>query len=284
MSSQQIVEPNDLLRPWLGRWGLTPDGPAFRRSTGSVLMPVLKGGAPAMLKVASDEVERRAAEIMVWYAGEGAARVILHEDPALLMERLAGDRSLVTMATSGHDDEATQIICGVVGRLHAPRGPPPGHLPPLSRWFAALEPAARREGGVLAKSAAAAARLLAEPRELVPLHGDIHHRNILDGAERGWLAIDPRGAVGERGFDYANLFANPDIDDAHDPGVQIATSPETFERRLRLVAKLSGIDARRLALWALAYAGLSAAWTLEDGEMPEVALAVARLASATLEL
>jgi streptomycin 6-kinase len=46
-------------------------------------------------------------------------------------------------------------------------------------------------GGVLTKSATAARDLLAVPQNVAPLHGDIHHGNILDGDERGWLAIDP---------------------------------------------------------------------------------------------
>ncbi len=60
----------------------------------------------------------------------------------------------------------------------------------------------------------AARSLLAAQREVGALHGDIHHGNILDfGPERGWLAIDPNRLCGDRAFDYANLFCNPDIAD-----------------------------------------------------------------------
>jgi aminoglycoside/hydroxyurea antibiotic resistance kinase len=41
------------------------------------------------------------------------------------------------------------------------------------------------------------------------LHGDLHHGNVLDFGLRGWLAIDPKGLLGERGFDFANIFTNP---------------------------------------------------------------------------
>jgi streptomycin 6-kinase len=51
--------------------------------------------------------------------------------------------------------------------------------------------------------------LLAEPREVGVLHGDLHHGNVLDFGVRGWLAIDPKGLLGERGFDFANIFTNP---------------------------------------------------------------------------
>jgi streptomycin 6-kinase len=43
------------------------------------------------------------------------------------------------------------------------------------------------------------------------LHGDLHHENVLDFGERRWLAIDPHGLHGERFFDFANIFTNPDL-------------------------------------------------------------------------
>lgn len=272
-----------LFDPWIERWSLVPDGPPFESQGRSHLLPVSSDGAPAMLKVATGEEALRGADILAWYGGEGAARVLARDGPVLLMERLSGGRDLAEMACSGGDSEATRIICSVVARLHAPRNAPAPALTPLSTWLEPLESAAPRFGGVLGMAAAAAATLLAEPRESIPLHGDIHHRNVLDGGGRGWLAIDPHGLLGERGFDYANVFNNPDVDSAHDPALQVATAPGTLERRLRIVAELSGIEPRRLLLWILAYTGLSASWTLGEGGDPTVALTVAEIAAATLE-
>ena len=42
------------------------------------------------------------------------------------------------------------------------------------------------------------------------------------------------------------------------------------------------MERRRLVQWVLAYAGLSAAWSLEDGDDPTVALTVAQLAASEL--
>src|SRR3546814_13426940 len=81
-------------------------------------------------------------------------------------------------------------------------------LVPLAHWFRALNPAAATHGGILARCAATARALLAESRGTGVLHGDIHHDNVLDFGPRGWLAIDPKRLVGERGFDFANLFTN----------------------------------------------------------------------------
>ena len=230
-----------------------------------------------MLKIAQGQEEREGARLMVWWDGEGAARVLAHHGEALLLERATGTRSLRAMARSGQDDEASGIVCRAVARLQAPKGrPAPAMLVPLPIWFRQLEPAARREGGVLATAQAAARELLAAPRDERVLHGDIHHDNILDGGIRGWLAIDPKGLFGERGFDYANTFCNPDIETAAQPG--------RLRRRCEVIAAAAGLERGRLLRWVLAYAGLSAAWSLDEGADPALALAIADIAAAELSL
>jgi streptomycin 6-kinase len=202
------------------------------------------------------------------------------EGGAILMERAIGKRSLAGFARNGQDDHATRILCDTIAALHAPRGKPLPELVPLPVWFRELEPAARTHGGILARAAAMASSLLAAPRDVTVLHGDIHHDNVLDFGERGWLAIDPKRLLGERGFDYANLFCNPDMADSTMP---IATLPERFARRLEIVAGHANIERRRLLQWILAWSGLSAAWLIGDGADPAVDLRIAALASAELD-
>jgi streptomycin 6-kinase len=260
-----------LFEPWLMRWGLAPDGEVISTPY-SQLMPVLSGSYPAMLKVALAEEERRGAAVMEWYAGNGAAFALAHEKEALLMERASGWRSLAQMARGGFDTEATRVICGVVKRLHAPRERlPPPSLVPLSQWFRALDPAAAREGGILRKGAVTAQMLLAMPREQVVLHGDIHHDNILDGGASGWLAIDPKGLIGERTFDYANIFLNPDL--------IFAATPDRLRAQAHIVAAEARIGLPRLLQWILAYACLSASWIMEERGDPRPTLAIAEIAA-----
>ncbi|HEU0301129.1 MAG TPA: aminoglycoside phosphotransferase family protein [Longimicrobium sp.] len=259
--------------PWLSRWRLAPDGEPVVTPYSS-LLPVRRDGVPLMLKVARADEERAGARLMAWWDGGGAARVLEHDGDALLVERAFDDASLVRMARTGRDDEASRILCAAAARLHAPRDRPPPELVPLERWFRALEPAAARSGGIFARSAEAARELLADPRDVMVLHGDLHHGNVLDFGARGWLAIDPKGLVGERGFDFANLFCNPDL--------ETATAPGRLARQVEVVAEAAGLQRTRVLMWILAYAGLSAAWSLEDGDEPEIALAVAELAAAEL--
>lgn len=256
---------------YLQLWNLTPDGnPTVTIS--SHLLPVIYQNTLSMLKVARVAEEKFGGKLMVWWEGQGAARVLAHTEDALLLERAAGTCCLTDFVQDGHDDEASKIICAVVAKLHIPKTKPCPELVPLSLWFQALEPVARTHGGILSECAAMACQLLESSEEVGILHGDIHHGNILDFGQRGWLAIDPKGLYGERGFDYANLFCNP----CHD----IAANRGVFRRRVETVAKEAELEHKRLLQWVMAWVGLSAAWFLNDNVWPRTRLAVAELAFA----
>jgi streptomycin 6-kinase len=258
---------------YLQRWDLVPDGEPIVTPT-SRLLPVRMGGTPAMLKVAILDEERRGNQLMVSWNGVGAARVLTHDDHAIVMERAEDGVSLVDTARNGGDDEASSVLCSVLAKLHAPREQPALALPSLSEWFAPLARAADVHGGILRVAAATASRLLADPRDAVVLHGDMHHANVLRFGARGWLAIDPKGIIGERGFDYANIFCNPDN--------EIATKPGRLRRQSMLIAELAHLDPARLMAWVLAWAGLSAAFGIEDGLSPGYRPDIAELAAAEL--
>ena len=196
-------------------------------------------------------------------------------DDAILLERARCKNALAELVRNGFDDEATAIICAVVQKLHTPRThPPPSDLVPLGSWFEPLFAAAETHGGILRTAATVADELLASQRDAQVLHGDIHHGNILDFGSRGWLAIDPKGLIGERGFDYANLFCNPDL--------HVASMPGRLGRQVNLVADMVHLEAVRLHRWVLAWTGLSAAFFIEDDLSPIGALQMAELAAAEL--
>jgi streptomycin 6-kinase len=264
---------------YLDRWDLAPDGDPITTHS-SHLLPVRHCGAPAMLKLALEEEERFGGALMEWWDGIGAARVLARDPDALLMERAVGGASLADMARDGRDDEACRVLCAVAARLHAPRSKPLPELVPLTHWFRDLAPAAAERGGILVRCAETANALLAEPGEPVVLHGDLHHGNVLDFGARGWLAIDPKRLIGERAFDYANIFTNPDLDD---PSRPVATVPGRFQRRLEVVVEAAGLDRRHLLRWILAWTGLSAVWYLGDGDPAFTDLTIAELAAAELD-
>jgi streptomycin 6-kinase len=242
----------------------------------SALLPVLWGDVAAMLKVSVLDEEKLGNQLMIWWNGNGAARVLAHAEGAILVERAEIGISLSDLAREGRDDEASRIMCKVLGQLHAQRACTPPPLPPLIKWFEPLGRAAEAQGGILRTAAETASQLLSAQHDIAVLHGDMHHGNVLRFGSRGWLAIDPKGLIGERGFDHANIFCNPDD--------QMATMPGRLAREVKVVAEAADLESNRLLSWVLAWAGLSAAFSLEDHASCAAALRIAQLAVAELNV
>ncbi|MFJ3260261.1 aminoglycoside phosphotransferase family protein [Pseudomonas sp. NPDC086581] len=255
-------------------WRLRAEGEPIITPS-SHLLPVRWQGRAAMLKRALDVDERLGSKVLDWWDGDGAALVYAYDGDTILMERAEGSQSLMHMALNGEDDEASRIVCDVVRKLHQPREKPLPEVIGLREWFRDLAPAAVRYGELFPRCLETAEALLASEHDQCVLHGDIHHDNILDFGERGWRAIDPKRLHGERLFDYANLLCNPDL----------PTSRERtrFLRQLDVIVEHARVDRRRLLEWVLAFAGLSAAWFLDDGMAADSDLAVAHLAAAELD-
>ena len=213
------------------------------------------------------EDELRGAHLLDWRDGHGLVRLLGIESNSMLLE-YAGETMLShTLAEQG-DTAATEIAAGVMEALHAPSAKPvPRDLQPLRQRFASLFTKARADSdagtaSLYVEAAEIAERLLADPLDVRPLHGDLHHENILQGP-RGWLAIDPKGLLGDPGFDAANMFYNPlgRLDLCTDPR-RIAGMAQVFSRTLRQ-------DPRRVLDHAVAYGCLSSSWHSEDGNAEE---------------
>jgi streptomycin 6-kinase len=105
----------------------------------------------------------------------------------------------------------------------------------------------------------------------VLLHGDLHHDNILTATRQAWLAIDPKGIVGEPAYETAPLLLN----------MFSKEEPQVDKVLARGIAQLSeelGLDKQRIHSWALSRAVLSAVWSLEDtGQDWEEAIACAEI-------
>ena len=267
-------EARKILIQYMQRWSLIPDGDCFYTRSG-LLQPVRFEDVPAMLKIPMEAEEKRGSLLMVWWDGCGAARVLNYDEQVLLLERLSGARpSLAEIAKNGQDDEASCIICSVAAKLHSRGKRPLPALIHLADWFSDLWPAANKYGSVFDECARIAKDLLNSPQEIVVLHGDLHHENVLHSRIHGWVAIDPKGLAGERTFDYANIFCNPNE--------EIALTPGRLSRQLNVISKEASLDPKRLLQWIAAWAGLSAVWSITEGEDAKVALEIAELAIAGL--
>lgn len=247
---------------WLDRWLLRPDGGPHTTAS-STLTPVRTAdGTSAMLKIAHIEEEERGGELLDRLNGTGVARVLRRFGPAVLLERAMGARDLVQMVEAGHDDDATRALCEAADRIHRAELEPllvaPSPLVDLPTWFRELFARADELGPLHRRGADFARELLDDPLDEVVLHGDVHHGNVLDFGERGWLAIDPKGLVGERAFDYCNLLCNPSHARALEPG--------RLERQFGVVIDATSLDGPRLARWLVAWCALSSTWFAIDDD------------------
>jgi streptomycin 6-kinase len=241
----------------------------------------LADGTPAIVKdlKAFDDVgdELRGAHYLSWRAGSGAVRLLDIVGHRMLLEH-CGDSMLSHYLAERGDGPATEIIAEVLREILSPTATPvPVELQPLEERFSALFEKGRadRTDGIASMyvdGAYLAERLLAEPDHPKPLHGDLHHENIML-AQRGWLVIDPKGVYGDPAFEAANVFYNPlDRDD-------LCLDPARIERLSAVFSRVLRQDPRRLLDYAIAYGCLSAAWHAGDAnrsdEARELAVAVA---------
>ncbi|WP_286308654.1 aminoglycoside phosphotransferase family protein [Agromyces mangrovi Wang et al. 2018] len=252
-----------VLESWLDRWRLAADGLPFETRTSRLLPVRTEEGVVAMLKVSRSDEERRGGTVLAAWGGAGAAPVLRVEDDALLVVRATGGRNLVTMVEAGRDEAATRVLCETAARLHAASDavrPVAGeHLVPLAKWFRDLSPQSDVLGAFHRRGADIAAELLDEQVEVVALHGDLHHGNVLDFGASGWLAIDPKGLLGDRAFDYCNLFCNP--------GHLIPLARGRLEATLKVVTDASGLAPRRMLRWLVAWCALSSTWYAIDDDL-----------------
>lgn len=263
---------------YLKDWKLSQPRLLATTATSSVYL-VARDGGRAVLKVLSDlgqKDESNAARALEYFGGAGAVRLLAQDKGAHLLE-YAGGEDLKAVVQRGFDEQAADIIGDVLNVLHGVKGAPP-ELIPLKTWFRSLFRAASREGAeaLYGRAAAAAEKLLALNEDPRVLHGDIHHENIRH-SDRGWLALDPKGLYGPRLYDAANTLCNPS-------GLESLSENEARLLNVSgiLADKLNAARPRLLA-WVFAYAGLSAAWSAEDGQDPAHALAIVRLAEPHME-
>lgn len=194
-------------------------------------------GTPAVLKIVPPgDRELDAAE---WFAGHGAPQVleIDRAQGALLLERVLPG----TMLVDEPEESAVAAVAGLGPQLWRP--PAAGcPFPSVRDWGGSLQPGSRAAGVFF--------ELCDSMDEPVVLHGDLHHFNVLRADREPWLAIDPKGLVGDRAFEVAAFLRNP------------APRPlDMLRRRLTLLTEALDLDPGRTRDWCFVEAMLNAAWS-----------------------
>ncbi len=267
---------SEQLNRYLEKWALS-DPQLLAETVSGHIYAVMHNGQRVVLKLltAIGQEEKVGAVALRYWGGRGAVQLLREDDEAHLLEYADGD-DLIPMVKSGGDEQATAIIANVLNQLHAATTEAlPEGLMPLKVWFRSLFKKGEidRQAGidsVYVRAARLAEEVLAQPRDVRVIHGDMHHENVRS-SRRGWLAFDPKGLIGERAYDAANTLCNP---------IDMPELVENEERLLKnavILAQVMDIELPRVLTFVFLYVCLSASWYVEDGVYPRRELRIAEI-------
>ena len=212
------------------------------------------------------ESEALSGDVLDAFAGRGMVRLCGRNPGVLLLERLEPGTPLAILALNGDDEEATWILARTMAAM-IPGSPPPG-VPTAAEWGAAFDRYLASDDRAIPLELVDRARrvylaLCDSQSDVRLLHGDLHHDNILLDTNRGWVAIDPKGVIGELEYEAGAALRNPHTA----PG--LFTDPAIIERRVACFTQALHLDPARVLGWAFSQAVLAAIWTIEDGLGPQ---------------
>lgn len=244
-----------LLEECAERWQLKLLPPLENLSFHYVAPAIRADGTPVILKTSefSDEFEHGLAALRL-FNGRGIARLLEcdEEQKVMLLERLQPGTMLESLVPE-QDEQATSILASVMRQLWRPA--PTGHTFPTveqlgqeltqlrthyNGGYGPFPPRLVDEAMDIFEtfSASAEASML--------LHGDLQHHNVLRSGNT-WKSIDPKGVVGDPGYEVGALFYNP--------MPRILEVPNLEQMLARRVAQLSeelDMARERIRGWGLA--------------------------------
>ncbi|GHE16021.1 aminoglycoside phosphotransferase family protein [Streptomyces alanosinicus] len=244
------------IREMAERWDCAPDGDLLYGGVGIVVPVLRKTTEPAVLKVSFPHPENRfEPDALSAWGGRGAVLLQERDDDryAMLLERTHP----TTLAQAAQGDEVAAIAGNVSRRLAVPA---PAGLPRLQDRAAGWEEQLRRDArdfpdalpSRTVQAATATVRELAHHQPDTLIHGDLNARNILAGTREPWLAVDPKGWVGDQAYDCGTLTKSRSVVLAEqgDLGRGIRRTLDAFtsaaeldQARARRWAQLSAVQA-----------------------------------------
>ncbi|MDA0782479.1 MAG: phosphotransferase [Proteobacteria bacterium] len=262
-------------------WQLELESEPVETATGLIVFAKYKN-QPAVLKIASDTEEERTTSVLQHYNGYGAVQVLKTEDNATLMTRATPGKHLKELTLNNEDKKATHILCDVIEKLHR-NSDYEGDYRTITNWAEGFD-SCMASGDqqipvtLVEEAKEVFADLVSSQEKPILLHGDLHHDNILYDADHGWLAIDPKGIVGEPCYEVGAFLRNP-IDRS-----DIYASPNIIRQRVDIICERLGYDKKRVIGWAFAQSVLAGIWSVESGNNSDWAIIAAEGFKKVIEL
>jgi len=255
-----------LVDEYARRWSLVV-GPPFEPLSYNYVAPVRRAdGTDAVLKAGFPSPEL-SFEIEALRSYTGSGSVLLFEanqaKGILLLERLWPG---IPLSRVRDVREAISTAVTIMRRLWRSSADQP-EFPSVAAWAQGLDRLRVRyqgrtgplPGHLVGTAECLFRELLNSMTVQVLLHGDLHPKNILAAERESWLAIDPKGVMGEPTCEVGAF-----VRDLWQGFPARARTKEALARQVDQFADELSLDRSRIIAWGVAQSVLSAWWSLED--------------------
>jgi len=257
-------------------WHLSVSAPFPNLSYHFVAPCALADGSEAVLKIGFPEKVSplfNEAGMLRLYDGLGAVKLLRVNKKriSLLLEKLNAGETLKDFYKND-DRAAVQTAIEILREIK--RKPPQKHnFIRLEDWFAGFEKAKITTFPAEKLNKADDFYRELKSAEEYLLHGDFHHENVLSATRDAFLSIDPKGVVGQIGYEIAVFLNNHHWWLALEPNLK-----GKLNDAVRQFSEAFAIPPEDLRKWAYAQMVLSAWWTFEEnGENWQSDLALAEI-------
>lgn len=226
---------------------------------------ILHNGGRAVIKLGLPEKEfLTEIRALTYFNGVGAVKLLQAEPEqgAMLLEHISPGTLL-----EQYDDSIEHVSSVAVNLLKKLVRVEivSTEFPTLHAWFKGFERLyIQFEGStgpfprqLIEDAMAISAELLATMQHKVLLHGDLHYANILYAGEQNWVAIDPKGVIGEIEYEIPL------------PRVQTTKNKAHLIKLIESFIDISAFDKHRIWKWLFVKAMLAAWWSFEDSKITE---------------
>lgn len=198
-----------LLQQYLKAWILSNANLIAKKPTSHVYK-VKQGNSTCVLKLYTDlgRIHESIGPVFLETCkGNGVVGVINYNDEACLLEYIDGPE-LLTLVDDSKDEEATLIIAQTLNKIHKTPIPENHKFDDFNKhMLKSFDKTPIDDAPEIIKRAAKfAEKHIKNQQEICLLHGDMHHKNIMHHAEKGWVALDPQSLIGDRAYDCANTI------------------------------------------------------------------------------
>jgi len=90
------------------------------------------------------------------------------------------------------------------------------------------------------------------------LHGDLHHENIICASRDPWLAIDPKGLMGDPPFNAGSMLIHLK------PKQKIENPKLIILRKVEILTEMLDYDRETISAWGYATPVLAACFSSDD--------------------